>query len=384
MIVRQRGRVPGWSRREAMKLLGLGSVSLAAACGEGSVPDSTQPGTESAASAAGAGAEPSVFPAGAIVRTILADVAPNTLSHGAVLFHEHMSLNAAFWDRLLGELPDLQREMFLGAPDSPYFMQDVDVMVAEMQAAARDGVAAIADGGHADMGRSVEFLREVSERSGMPIIASGGYYTDPFIPPELADQTDDEIAEALARSAAAERWGAFGEIASSDEITPAERKVFRAIAKAHLATNVPIFTHTANGLEAEAQLDIFESLGVPPGHVVIGHLGGLDDPEATVHKAIAARGAFVGFDRLGGGPDADARKVPMVLTLIEAGYLDNVLLASDFAMARDITLNGGAGYAKTITQFVPMLREAGVGDDAIHTMTVENPLRFLAFVPRSV
>jgi phosphotriesterase-related protein len=71
----------------------------------------------------------------------------------------------------------------------------------------------------------------------------------------------------------------------------------------------------------------------------------------------------------------------MVLALIEAGYLDRVLLASDFAAARDITRNGGAGYAKTITQFVPMLREAGVGDDAIHTMTVENPLRFLAFVP---
>ena len=383
MMLRQRAPVPGWSRREAMKLLGLGSVSLAAACRGGSVPDSTQPGTEPAASSVGAGAEPSVFPDGAIVRTILADVAPNTLSHGAVLFHEHMSLNAAFWDRLLGELPDLQREMFLGSPDSPYFMQDVDVMVAEMQAAARDGVAAIADGGHADMGRSLEFLREVSEKSGMPIIASGGYYTDPFIPPELADQTDDEIAEALTQSAAAERWGAFGEIASSDEITPAERKVFRAIAKAHLATHLPIFTHTANGLAAEAQLDIFESLGVPPEHVVIGHLGGLDDPEATVHKAIAARGAFVGFDRLGGGPDADARKVPIVLTLIEAGYLDNVLLASDFAMAGDITRNGGAGYAKTITQFVPMLRETGVGDDAIHTMTVENPLRFLAFIPRS-
>ena len=159
--------------------------------------------------------------------------------------------------------------------------------------------------------------------------------------------------------------------------------MFRAVGKAHLATNLPVFTHTANGLEAEAQLDIFESLGVPPGHVVIGHLGGLDDPEATVHKAIAARGAFVGFDRLGGGPESDDRKVPMVMALIEAGYLGNVLLASDFAAARDIQANGGAGYTKTITQFVPMLREAGVSDDAIHTMTVENPLRFLAFVPRS-
>ena len=53
-------------------------------------------------------------------------------------------------------------------------MQDVDTMVAEMQAAARGGVSAIVDGGHTDMGRDLAFLREVSERSGMPIIASGG------------------------------------------------------------------------------------------------------------------------------------------------------------------------------------------------------------------
>ena len=131
----------------------------------------------------------------------------------------------------------------------------------------------------------------------MPIVVSGGYYTDPFHPPELADQTEDEIAAALAEAATAERWGAFGEIASSAEMTPGERKVFHAIGKAHLLTNVPIFTHTANGLEAEVQLDIFESLGVPPANVAIGHMGGLDDPEATVHRRLAERGAFVGFDR---------------------------------------------------------------------------------------
>ena len=42
---------------------------------------------------------------------------------------------------------------------------------------------------------------------------------------------------------------------------------------------------------------------------------------------------------------------------------------------------GGPGYAQTVTRFVPILREAGVGDDQIRTLTVDNPLRFLAFVP---
>ncbi len=368
----ERGRVSAWSRRQALRLLGLGGVSLAAACG--SAPESNEPAEDSPAPAG------SALPEDAIVRTILEDVAPDDLSHGALLFHEHMSLDIPFWDRLVGaENP--ARESFIGSAGSPYFMQDVEAMVEELQAAAREGVAALVDGGHADMGRDVSFLREVSERSGMPIVVSGGYYTDPFHPPELADQTEDEIAAALAEAATAERWGAFGEIASSAEMTPGERKVFHAIGKAHLLTNVPIFTHTANGLEAEVQLDIFESLGVPPANVAIGHMGGLDDPEATVHRRLAERGAFVGFDRLGGGPEADGHKVPMVQALIDAGHLENVLLASDFARASDIQRNGGPGYAKTVTQFVPLLRAAGVTDEQVRVMTVDNPLRLLAFVP---
>ena len=365
-------RMAECSRRKALRLLGLGGAGLAAACGSAPEPAETAAESPSPAEAALAGE--------AIVRTVLEDLAPEALSGGAVLFHEHMSLDIPFWDRLVGA-ENAARESFIGSPDAPYFMQDVEVMVEELQAAAREGVAALVDGGHADMGRDVSFLRTVSEQSGMPIVVSGGYYTDPFHPPELADQTEDEIAAALAGAATAERWGAFGEIASSAEMTPGERKVFRAIGKAHLLTNVPIFTHTANGLEAETQLDIFESLGVPPDSVAVGHMGGLEDPAATVHRRLAERGAFVGFDRLGGGPDADAHKVPMIRTLIDAGYVENVLLASDFARASDIQRNGGPGYAKTVTRFVPMLREAGVTDEQIRILTVDNPLRLLAFVP---
>ena len=388
--------VEGVSRREAMRLLGLAGGSLVTGCG-GSLRESTESAQETASSV-GVGAGPSTFPDGAIIRTILEDVTPDRLSHGAVLFHEHMSLSvSAFWDRILGDVQGEAREQRIGSPDAPYFMEDVDTMVAELQAAAREGVAALIDGGHADMGRSVAFLREISEKSGMPIVASGGYYTDPFHPPELENQTEDDIAVALTEAATAERWGAFGEIASSAEMTPSERKVLRAVGKAHLATHLPIFTHTANGLEAVEQVDILESLGVPLERVVIGHLGSLDDPEVTVHKTVAARGALVGFDRVGytgtpgddgaaraaswRGPEADARKALMVRSLIEAGFLRHILLASDFHGAQDIQGNGGPGYAQTVTRFVPMLREAGVTDEEIRTMTVDNPLRFLAFVP---
>jgi phosphotriesterase-related protein len=128
------------------------------------------------------------------------------------------------------------------------------------------------------------------------------------------------------------------------------------------------------------QLDILETAGVKPQHIVIGHLGNLNDPKVEVHKAICKRGAFIGFDRQGG--PGDARQVPMVLALLEAGYADNLMFASDLSTANLLKKNNGGGYAKTLTVWVPKLRAAGVSDDVLHGITVDNPRRFLAFVPK--
>ena len=237
------------------------------------------------------------FPDGAIIRAILEDLPPESLGSGATLFHEHLSLNVAFWETLLNGNAEALAQRLSGAPPS-YFMEDFDLILEEVRAAAEEGIACIVDGGHADMGRDIDFLRRLSQASGLPIVASGGYYLQPFYPPEIAERHEEEIAEALVRDAQEERWGAFGEIGSSAEMTPGEEKMLGAVGRAHLETGIPIFTHTANGSEALTQLDILEGLGIDPAHFVIGHLGSLSDPKVEVHTAVAARGAFVGFDRL--------------------------------------------------------------------------------------
>ena len=338
----------------------------------------------------GAGLLPSASasPKELIIRTILKDMKPEELAGGATLFHEHMSFTGDFWSRLMVNMrAQLAARNPTGTvPPAPppqtgtYFMEDLDLMVEEMRWAAQNGVACIVDGGHEDMGRSLPFLKQLSMRSGMPIVAGGGYYTHPFYPPEIATMSEDQIAQELIRKANTQPLGAYGEIGSSDEIMPDERKVFRAVSKAHLKTNLPIFTHTAFGKAASEQLDIFEEMHVDPKHVVIGHLGGILDPKAEIHKAIAKRGAYVGFDRLGGG--TDARQVPIVQAMLDAGYADKVMLASDFSSARLLKHNGGPGYAVTLTVFLPMLRKAGVDEKTIHGIVVDNPRRFLAFQPR--
>ena len=85
----------------------------------------------------------------------------------------------------------------------------------------------------------------------------------------------------------------------------------------------------SQSVAARGLLFIAGQMGVDPKKVVIGHVGNLVDPNVEVHRAICRRGAFIGFDRQGGA--GDTQQVPMVMKLIEAGYADNLMFASDLS-----------------------------------------------------
>ena len=210
-----------------------------------------------------------------------------------------------------------------------------------------------------------------------------------FYPSDLAAKSDDEIAEDLVAEAVRDRLGAFGEIGQTSnaaEMTPLERKVFQAVGKAHVQSGIPIFTHNAYGKgdsvtpeQGLEQLDVLESVGVDPRTVAIGHACCLDDPSAAVLKQIAARGAFVGFDRVTGGRVDDAHKVTTILAFLDGGYADRLLIASDYIGRRS---EERPGYGNAITVFAPLMREAGVDEAAITAALYDNPRRFLSYVPQ--
>jgi phosphotriesterase-related protein len=350
------------TRREALEILGLGAAAAAAWT-------------------PAASAQAPSFPQGAIIRTLFKDASPEEFAGGATMFHEHLSLAPDFNDKFRAAnaavraaqgLPPLPgRTGGPPAPAGPDPMRDVDLMAKELTAARADGVACIVDGGHPDMGRDLNFVRQAAMKSGVPVVAGAGFYAQPFYAKEISTMSETQIVEALIKQADEAPAGVFGEIGSWDEMTPDERKVFRAIGKAHVATNLPIFTHTGiPGKAAIEQLNILEDAGVNPNRVIIGHLGNLADPNVYVHKAICRRGAYVAFDRLGG--NGDAQQVPMVMSLVEAGFADRLMFSSD----------ASRGYSKTLTVFLPKLKAAGVPDDVLHRITVDNPRRFLAFVPK--
>jgi phosphotriesterase-related protein len=333
--------------------------------------------------------QPRTFPEGAVIRTLLRDYVPEELAGGSTLFHEHLSLAPDFMDKFraaaasvqaLNSTPPVTTANVAPAgntapavprPPTAGPTKDLDAMVADINKARAAGVTCIVDAGHPDMGRDIEFARNVAMRSGMPIVACAGFYSQPYYPESISTMSEDEIVQSVFDQIDANPTGALGEIGSWDEMTKDERKVFRAVGRVHMATNLPIITHTGiPGKAAIEQLNILEDTGVNPASVVIGHLGNLVDANVYVHKTICRRGAFVGFDRQGG--NGDAQQIPMVMALIEAGFADNLLFSAD----------ASSGYDKTLTSFVPKLKAAGADEEVLHRIMVDNPRRFLAFVPR--
>ena len=337
------------------------------------------------------------FPKGAIIRTCLKDVPPEALGSGATMIHEHVSL--LYSPGPPGAAPQAGPA---GAAQPPEV--SVELMVDELRQSAKDGLRGVIDGnatGGARTPRQLDFVKKVA--AGVPdlyIIVAGGPFKTPY-PPEITQKTADQIADDLVQQAAAQRWGAMGEIGTSMigpamDMHPDERRALTAVAKAHVRTGLPIFSHVEHVGCAKCafdQLNLFESQHVDPKHLVIGHLSDIkpgSEPLGQTAKAIAKRGAFVGFDTVGremrGSMNPEAGKVKYVLEMLMAGYEDHLLFSSDFsptnATYNAFKSNWGNGYSSVIVQFVPKLRYAGVSDAVLHKLLVDNPRRFLAFVPR--
>src|SRR5262245_61842998 len=378
------------SRRDVLRLIGAAAAAGIVESWFQPAPASAQPGGWYTARSSSKVS----FPKGSVIRTILKDVPPDQMPNGSVQIHEHVT--GVFAPTPPPAQPDMVPGVVAPANEAEYLA----LMIDELKMAKADGLGCVVDSAAAQRrsDQTVGNMRKISSGSSVPIVLGGGYYQDLAIPARYPDDmiklSEDALMDQLVGDAASQRWGAFGEIASSQTMQPEERRLMRAIGRAHGKTRLPIFTHTPHQSCpscAVEQLDVLESVGVDPRRVCIGHLSAIRpdaEPLAQTAKALAKRGAFLGFDTVGHmmGRSAipEAHNVKYVLAVLDAGYEDNVLLSADSTPTPQLKANWGQGYGSVIAQFAPKLRYAGVKDSLLHKILVDNPRRFLAFQPSSV
>ena len=154
----------------------------------------------------------------------------------------------------------------------------------------------------------------------------------------------------------------------------------RAAARAQLATGLPLATHTLYHATGAAQIALFDEEGVDPARVCVSHCDTF--PSLEYGLRVAGWGGYVSIDNVGhvaGDHEDQVRRV--VLGLLEAGFREQILLSQDVGQVHELRSRGGRGYTYMIENFLPALRASGVDEDTIHTITVENPRRWLTITP---
>lgn len=339
----------------------------------------------------------------ASVMTVCGLVSADSL--GIVLPHEHLFIDlrnqfTEFEDpekrRIsheklrMGNLGVVRRNPY--AIKDNLLLDDLEVIVAEVNAFKALGGKTIVDctsiGIHRDQGK----LYEVARRTGLHIIAGCGYYTHDTHPADMDQWSAERIADDMVSDLTVGiggtdiKAGVIGEIGTSEPIHPNEKKSLLAAALAFRQTPVAIYVHIypwgKAGLEAA---DLLVEQGVNPAKIVICHSD--VGPDLEYIKALLKRGVFVEFDNFakefyidpadrgfaGGEFVRDIDRVRAIKEILDWGYEEQILMTNDICLKCMLHHYSGWGYDHILRNVVPMMEDEGIPRETIDRILRSNP-----------
>ena len=304
-----------------------------------------------------------------MVNTVLGPM--ETSEMGRTLMHEHavcfdMALKKAFGKKWVDE-------------DAA-----IELIVKELKAAKEySGIQTIVDATPINSGRDVKILKQVSEESGVNILAATGLFAFENFP--IVGKSAECFVKLITE-----------EIVSGVEntgIKPAVIKCatgpqgFTEINKKLLliASEVCKQTDTESIEAAVEQQNIFERNGVDLSKVIIGHTGDYNDVEKL--SDIVKRGSYLGLDRFGLDEfNSLDNRVNTLDQLCQKGLINSLVVSHDIVVVFDADYDDfselprkreeGRTFNYFCKKVVPLLEKRGYKAADIEKLLVDNPKQF--------
>ena len=293
---------------------------------------------------------------------------------GVILPHEHL-----FTDLRGPQTADYAQ----GDPKEVYRITAPHLAEAETA-----GITMLVECSTGGVGRNINILRYLAERTRIKIVAPTGVYREAFIPTAMLDVSMETLADTWIKDLTEgidgtdSRAGFIKLAVSDDGITEREKRNLKAAARASQATGAVIASHTVGGERAVEEMDLLEEAGLSLDRFIWVHAN--TEADMDFHIKAAQRGAYVELDGL--GPASLEEHARYTKNLVEAGLAERVLLSHDAGWYQPGSPtgepdNGYRGYTFLSRTFIPHLQGMGISDDAIRLLVHTNATRAFGFKP---
>lgn len=285
---------------------------------------------------------------------------------GKALHHEHILVD------------------FIGADSTGYHRWDKDEVVEKvlphLVKIKKMGYKTLVECTPAYLGRDVELLKMLSDKSGLQILTNTGYYSAynaKFLPVHALKETSEELAQRWISEAknGIENSGIYpGFIKIAVERAPLKKinqKIVEAACITHKETGLVIMSHTGLAVPAFQQLEILKKYGIHPSAFIWTHAN--NEKDTLKHIAAAKQGAWIAFDKF--TPESTERYVAFTLMMKKNNLLHKVLFSHDAGWYKPGQPNGGnfKEYTAIENHLIPALLEKGISQYDIHRIFVKNP-----------
>lgn len=300
---------------------------------------------------------------------------------GFTLMHEHVLVGGP---GIFQSFPDL-----FGPEDR------TQRAIEALKRAKSHGIDTMVDATTHDLGKEPEFLRTVSEGSGVNIVNTTGWWLS--VPGFLRGVSANQMAREFVRDieegfrGTNVKAGILKCAADYEGVTPELEVMARAVSRAHNETGLPIMVHShPTNQVARRQIAIFREEGVDLTRVKIDHSNDTTDTEYL--QWILDQGCYLGLDRYPGRLVSPYMRTVTLNRLIEMGYEDRLCPSHDciclhlhkerpdgtIPQEHEFTRSNMDQFLFIHRHVIPDLKELGVTDRQIEKLFVDNPRNFFS------
>lgn len=268
-------------------------------------------------------------------------------------------------------------------------LNSVGKAVEELREFSRFGGRTIVEATPITYGRNVRGMARIARAvPEVNIIASTGFYLVETLPQRFLKMDINRLSKLMVEEitggmdGTAYKAGLIKTAVGYFRINQVEERILRAAARAHLETGAPVQVHTSFGTMSVEIAEILRGEGVDPRKILLLHMDtNLDKWHIvkTLEKEVN-----ISFDRMARLRRyvPDGLKLEYFVGLINEGFEDQLMMSMDAGRRMYFrSYGGGPGLSYIPKTIAPRLREMGVEERKIRKIFVENPAKFLSFIP---